>query len=214
MRLHFVVEGQTEETFVNNTLAFYLASLDIAADARCVMTSKNRAKIYRGGLKTYHKAQFDINQWCKQDIHGDSRFTTMFDYYALPNDFPGYEEAQKSPDVYDRIRVTEQAFREDIKDPRFIPYIQLHEFEALLSADAQKLELAFIDHDKQIEGLVRIALLHESPELINHKPTIAPSKRIISAIPEYQSRKSSAGPLVADKIGIAAMRSKCRHFSE
>ena len=214
MRLHFIVEGQTEETFVNNTLAPHLAGMNVIADARRVMTSKTKAKIYRGGVTNYHKAQFDITQWCKQDIHGDSRFTTMFDYYALPGDFPGYEEAQKLSDVYERIRTIEQALREDIGDYRFIPYIQLHEFEALLFADTQKLEWAFIDHDKQIEGLVKFALLHESPELTNHKPDTAPSKRIIAAIPEYGPRKASAGPLVADKIGISTMRAKCKHFND
>ena len=39
-----------------------------------------------------------------------------------------------------------------------------------------------------------------------------PSKRIIKCIPEYKGRKSSAGPLIADKIGLHLIRKRCTHF--
>ena len=214
MRLHIIVEGQTEETFVNETLAPHLAGLKIVTDARRVMTSRSRSKIHRGGTTTYHKARFDVTQWLKQESDAEQWFTTMFDYYALPNDFPGHQAAQKLSDPYKRVEAIEDAFGEDIDDYRFIPYIQLHEFEALLFTEIQQMEWAFIDHEPQIEALIRIAHAHENPEMINLKPETAPSKRIIKAIPEYGARKSAAGPLVANKIGIAKMRSKCPHFDE
>jgi Domain of unknown function (DUF4276) len=40
----------------------------------------------------------------------------------------------------------------------------------------------------------------------------APSKRIISVIPEYDGRKASAGPDIAEYIGVSAIRAKCPHF--
>jgi hypothetical protein len=214
MRLHIIAEGQTEETFVNNTLAIHLGHFNIQTDVRCVMTIKNGAQIHRGGLSKYDKVRFDVTQWIKQDQSPEVRFSTMFDFYALPIDFPGFQQAQKLSDAYDQVRAIENAFRDDIGDYRFIPYIQLHEFEALLFADIRQMEWAFIDQEKQIGKLVTIAQEFENPELINLHQETAPSKRIIAKIPEYTFRKASAGPIVADKIGIQTIRNRCQHFDE
>ena len=51
-----------------------------------------------------------------------------------------------------------------------------------------------------------------SPELIDDGEQSAPSKRIIHEIPEYEGMKASAGPLIAEKIGLETLRVKCRHF--
>lgn len=56
-------------------------------------------------------------------------FTTMFDLYALPDDFPGYEAAKAIGEPYARVAALETAFAEAINDSRFIPYIQLHELK-------------------------------------------------------------------------------------
>ena len=50
----------------------------------------------------------------------------MFDLYALPNDFPGYSEANCIEDRYDRVVSFEKAFFKAVGFERFIPYIQLH----------------------------------------------------------------------------------------
>ena len=96
---------------------------------------KRKAREYRGGLLGYERAKKDIRAWLKEDKHTECRFTTMFDLYALPDDFPGYAEAMSTSDPYDRVGILEQKMAEDIGDSRFIPYIQLHEFEALILAD-------------------------------------------------------------------------------
>jgi hypothetical protein len=138
----------------------------------------------------------------------------MLDLYALPNDFPGFTECHSIADPYDRIRSLELRFGEDICDNRFVPYIQLHEFEALLFSDIRQLELAFIDQLKGITRLGKLAERFSNPELINDRPQTAPSKRIIAEIPDYEHRKPSAGPLVAAKIGMDNMRAKCAHFRD
>ena len=94
-RLHFIVEGQTEETFVNLVLVPQLAVHSVWGKARCVMTSRRRGVKYRGGLDSYARARNDIVLWMKEDQNPDAFFTTMFDLYALPTDFPGYEEARR-----------------------------------------------------------------------------------------------------------------------
>jgi hypothetical protein len=133
----------------------------------------------------------------------------MFDLYALPNDFPGYAEALKVADPYGRIQVLEEAMARDIGDRRFIPYIQLHEFEALILADAQQLEWEYLEHEEPISELCTM-VGNGNPELINDGPTTAPSRRILSLIPEYD--KATAGVVVAGKIGLVTLRQRCRHF--
>lgn len=146
MRLHFIVEGQTEEAFINCVIAPHLSSHSVWGDTRCVMTSKKRKVVYRGGVISYAMVKNDITLWMKEDQNSDAAFTTMFDLYALPSDFPHYHEAQKITDVYKRVEMLEESISEDIRHPRFVPYIQLHEFEALILADAQKLDWEFFNN--------------------------------------------------------------------
>ena len=212
VRLHFIVEGQTEETFVNQTLRPHLERFAIWVKARCVETGHKGGVIYRGGIVSYQKARKDITLWMLEDQNPDARFTTMFDLYALPHDFPGYEKSARVIDPYERVRILEDSLLEDVSDPRFIPYIQLHEFEALLLADPQKLDSQFYEDSTGIQRLVQIANGFMSPELIDDGPDSAPSKRIAEEIPEYPRSKVSAGPITAERIGLHTLRTKCQHF--
>ena len=214
IRLHFIVEGQTEETFVNETLRPHLEKLSIWASARCVETSRKGGVKHRGGIRSYAKVKKDLDNWLKEDQNEDARFTTMFDLYALPTDFPGYGDAARISDPYHRVETLEDALRDDVSDCRFVPYIQLHEFEALLLADPQKLESQFYDHGREIQRLVDLTSGFDSPELINDGADTAPSKRITAEIPEYARAKASAGPIAAEKIGLPTLRLRCSHFGE
>ena len=217
LRLNFIVEGQTEERFVNTVLRDHFADQSIVAVAHCVTTRRERRAEhlrYRGGLTTYRHARDDIHRWVREDGGRDARFTTMFDLYKLPANFPGYAAAAKAPDPYVRVGILEAALSEAIGDRRFVPYIQLHEFEGLLFADPQKLDTQFPDRPSAIQQLVETARVVDSPELVDDGPTTAPSKRISAAIPEYESRKASAGPIVAAKIGLPVLQTQCRHFRE
>ena len=214
VRLNIIVEGQTEETFVNQTLKPHLSRFSIGVSARVVTTRQERGTKYRGGLSTYFKAKRDITLWTKQDRNADVRFTTMFDLYGLPTDFPGYKSAAADADPYQRVLALEDAFRKDISDRRFIPYIQLHEFEALILSDPRQLDSQFDNRADGIAKLETMATQFPSPEHINDNANTAPSKRIIREIPEYEGSKVSAGPIVAEKIGLSTLRSKCAHFAE
>ena len=169
---------------------------------------------YRGGLRHYARARRDVILWVKEDQDPNAFFTTMIDLYALPTDFPGYAEAKVQRDPYLRVKMLEQAFYDDVGDRRFLPYLQLHEFEALLLADAHKLDLGCPGRAAEARTLAEEAAADASPELINDGSETAPSKRIIRLIPEYDGLKTSAGPLVAQKIGLPLLRSKCPHFGE
>ena len=214
IRLNFIVEGQTEEAFVKQILEPHLAKLSVWANARCVMTSRKGGIKYRGGISKYAQVKNDINAWIKEDQNPDARFTTMIDLYGLPTDFPGYEDAQRKNDPYERVKSLENSLKKDISDSRFVPYFQLYEFEALLLSDPQKLDTQFFDRGAGIEKLIRIVSEFDSPELINDDSKTAPSKRIINEIPEYEKMKASAGPIVTGKIGLPSLRLKCMHFNQ
>ncbi|WRH65661.1 MAG: DUF4276 family protein [Planktothrix sp. GU0601_MAG3] len=214
IRLHIIAEGQTEEEFINTILTDHLGYFNISTDVHCMTTKRTRTVVHRGGLVSYEKAKKDIILWLKQDKHPEARFTTMFDLYALPNDFPEFEEAQKISDPYQKIKQLENALFEDINDSRFIPYIQLHEFEALILSDPIKLEERFPDYQSEVKQLVSLCQSFESPELINDGEQTAPSKRIIQAIPSYEGAKVSVAPLMAQKIGLETIRQKCPHFNQ
>jgi hypothetical protein len=213
IRLHVTAEGQTEQAFVKSVLAPHLAQFDVFADARCVLTSKDNraAKEYRGGMTNYIKAKNDIQQWIKEDKDPNSHFTTMFDLYALPDDFPCFKEAKKKPDPYQCVAILEGALLTDLESRRFTPYIQLHEFEALILVDPQHLDWEYLDHGTPIKNLIKM-VGQQNPELINDGPTTAPSKRILAEIPEYGKGRSAVS--VVSKIGLPKLREKCAHFDD
>lgn len=218
IRLNMIVEGQTEEHFVKNVLEEYLARFGIGVTARCVETSRDKkcGRIYRGGLLSYEKAKKDIIRWLREDKNSDARFTTMFDLYALPDDFPERQECIGISDPQERIARLEQAFDDDISDPRFLPYIQLHEFEALVLVDPQKLGLFYPEKTarSKIDRLSKLVKekFNGKPETINDGPETAPSKRIIKEFEDYNKVIVGAGTV--KEIGMERLLEKCPHFAQ
>lgn len=110
------------------------------------------------------------------------------------------------------VTALEKTFGDDIGDPRFVPHLQLHEYETMLFADPEAFRIAFSDCDRAIEELKKIADSVPTIEHIDDGPTTAPSKRIIDLLPAYRGSKTSAGPDIAVVIGLPVIRSKCPHF--
>ncbi len=220
IRVNVVAEGQSEMYFVQKMLSVYPFSImkNIEMYSRAVLTSKDQKTgyEYRGGLKDYKKPKRDIIQWLKESPN--TYVTTMFDLYRLPNEFPGYQEAMVQQNHYESVSILERELKKDIllelpniNPNRFIPYIQLHEFEALFFVELNKLKIFYLgegNHSKidqlihDVEGM--------NPELINHGANTAPSKRLKNTIPYA---KGDDAVLVLQEIGITAMLNTCQHFS-
>ena len=94
------------------------------------------------------------------------------------------------------------------RNQRLIPYLMLHEFEALLFSDPVELAAA-IPNRELVPQLVGVMNGLE-PEEINETPAAAPSKRILGVIPGY--RKALHGLTAAKRIGLGVLRRKCPHF--
>lgn len=215
--LNILCEGQTEEKFVKDILKPYLNGFGIVVKSRILITS--RKKNASGGLISYQHAKKDLELWQKEvgNKNGETHyFTTMFDLYALPNDFPGVDQSKEISDAYSRVVYLEKAFADDMNFSNFIPYIQLHEFEALLFCDIEKLLIEYPKCQKEILKLNEILSSYNgNPELINNSPQSAPSKRIIKAIEGkhlYSYNKPRSGSVVASAIGIDNIISRCEHF--
>ena len=103
IRLHFIVEGQTEEEFVNALLRDHLVHHGVLCDARCVLTSRQGYRQFKGGVSKYKQIRRDVRLWTMEDSGRDVRFTTMFDLYRLPADFPGLADAVAIPDAYRKM---------------------------------------------------------------------------------------------------------------
>ena len=211
-RLYLFAEGVTEETFADTLLKPHLAAHGVYLHHPVrIAHARKRGRIHRGGGRNYEPMKNDIRRLLSQEKDGDVFFTTMIDLYALPARFPRRDEAEGlRHDPRQRVGFLEQAFGEDINDRRFLPYIQLHEYEALLFSDPSGFRYFYGHHEAQLAALQAIAASHSSPELIDDGPHSAPSKRIEAQFPDYA--KPLMGPEIAAWIGLEAMRSKCPHF--
>jgi hypothetical protein len=214
-RLYLFAEGTTELTFADKVLKSHLANLEVYLHPPVLIAhARKKGRIHRGGGRKYVPMKNDIRRFLAQEKGRDVFFTTMIDLYAIHTDFPGLAEADKLRHVPDkRVQALENAFAIDIADDRFVPYIQLHEFEAYLFCDVTWFRYFYDHHEKQIAALQAIADAHATPELIDDGKHSAPSKRIIAELPDYEDAKSAIGPQVAELIGLEVIRSKCPHFS-
>lgn len=216
-RLLIHVEGETEETFVNEVLAphFYGKGFH-SVGARIVGNARLRTK--RGGIRGWDSVRQDILRHLRHDV---SAFATlMVDYYALPatgtRAWPGRAAAKLLP--FDRKAETiETALHADISAAmgggfprvRFVPHIVMHEFEGLLFSDCQAMANG-MGRPHLAGEFQAIRDGFESPEHINDSPITAPSKRIEGLLPGYQ--KPLLGTLAALEIGMPAMRANCPLF--
>jgi hypothetical protein len=224
IRLNFIVEGTTEEIFVRDVLREFFAEKNIFVSARRVETSRKQlrnvnyyrpgkqVRVYRGGVPSFEKVARDINRWLNEDP--GAYLTTMFDLYALPNDFPRFNKAMNRTDPYEKVKAIEEGFRKEINNYRFIPYIQLHEFEGLLFSNIEVIDDVMRPYQdrSQLDKLREIRSQFVTPEDINDGVETAPSKRLLNLYSSYN--KELFGSLIAKQIGIDIMRNECKHFND
>lgn len=212
-RLLVHVEGQTEETFVNELLGEYLMASGYHY-VRARLAGNPRKQ--RGGIRLWDGVKRDILAHLKEDRVAINAI--MVDYYALPQDWPGRKEAPGKNTSSAKAESVEASLLADIADAmgprfnpkRFVPLIVMHEFEALLFSDPDRFAQGIERRDLAMKFLA-IRQGFESPEDINDSVHTAPSKRIVELFPRYQ--KPLFGPLAAIEIGLPTIRKECPHFN-
>ena len=216
--LNFIVEGTTEEVFVNEILSKYLFNYGIVVSVRKIRTGWDNFnnKPAKGGLISYLKLKNDIKNWIISEKNRQMTwYTTMVDLYAFPKDnlSPFSLDIQGTSDPYQKISKLEDALKNDINHSSFIPYVQLHEFETFLLVAPERLMVMYPNEKRKIE-LLKKEIGNIPPELINESLHSAPSKRIIKYIPNYEFEKAQVGPLIAEDIGLERIRNSCPHFNQ
>jgi hypothetical protein len=211
-RLFIIVEGDTEQEFVKQSLAPHLNSFAVWTTPIEVQTKRDRVtgqKLARGGGHWKHWRK-DIRNVLRTSAT-DLRVTSLFDLYGLPEDFPQLEACNAEVDTLRRAVLLERAMGDDIQNSHFIPYIQRHEFEALVLSGLELLREQLVDADARA-GLekLRAELGSTPPEDVNDGKETAPSKRLLACVPGYN--KKTHGPQVTARVGIAGLKLRCPRF--
>lgn len=209
--LNMLVEGQTEEHFVKKIIKPHLENFQIETKVAIVKTRRDANKCHKGG-GNYQQIKKDIRLWLN---YKEAYLTTFFDYYGLPNDFPGIDKIKKSnSDPYQKVIHLQNAIADDIENPKqFIPYLQLHEFEGLLFSDVAIIDKQLTSNQSsKLKDLEKIIKQSQQPELINDSPETAPSKHLLKLYPGYE--KITHSIIIAQEIGLTSIRKKCSHFDQ
>ncbi len=205
--IKILVEGPTEVLFVNDVLRPNFFEKGIAVRPFLLQEG--------GGVPKYPRSQKQILNTIRADRY--CYCTTLVDFYELPKDWPGRRDADSRGTYLGKAAIVEEALLADICSQlgpsfnqfRFIPYFQMHEFEALLFADTSALAGGNARVSTQLKSILRS---FSSPEEINDNYDTCPSRRIKRHIENYV--KTVDGIVAAQKIGLDKMRQKCLHFNE
>ena len=209
-RFVFIVEGETEENFVNEILKPYFISKGIYNELQCF-----KIKHSGGGVSKYSHIKKDIlNTIYEKGVI----VTTMFDFYRLPSDFPNFKQLDNTKSHYEQVLFLEREMKSDIehsqknKFDNFIPYIQLHEFESLIFSSIGGIEAIYERTEIKYSNLKKIFDDYNNPEDINNGPNTAPSVRLKKLIPGYN--KNVMGVEIVKEIGMETLLQKCPKFNK
>jgi hypothetical protein len=207
-RIIMICEGPTEQAFAKTNLQIPFIRKNIHLQTPLIKAS-------RGGIVKWPtlKDQIDTHLKAEQDAY----VTTFIDYYGMyaKYQFPGWDAAHTIADKHARMHSLEQAMLQSIEPQlqhRFIPYLQLHEFEGLLFNDIDVIKSQIPNED--LIGLVELEQTfadYTNPEMINDNKTTAPSRRLERIIKGYN--KVVYGDILAEAIGLERIRAKSPRFN-
>ena len=203
-RLYIIVEGQTEQEFVKSMIAPYLCRFGIYSVTPILI---HTSKTGRGGFVNYEHLKNDANKLLRSQ-KDDAVISMFVDYFRIPNNMPNTEKWENIKNHLEQVIIMENCIAEDINDHRFIPYIQMHEFEALLFSSNKGFQTYFTEEESKKTH--RIIDTYNNLEDINTSPQGAPSKRLLAIKTNYD--KVVEGNLIALEIGISDIIAKCPRF--
>jgi hypothetical protein len=211
IRVHVICEGQTEEEFVRHVLSAALLERDVLLLPSCI------GKVgHKGGNVNLNRLAFDMRERLLKDRQ--CYCTTFIDYYGLPTDFPGKAGGRTLSAIKDKHNlVTEALLNWSIEHlgasatSRFLPYVQMYEFEGLLFSEPTQLARS-IGKPNLDADFLKIRSQFATPEWINDSPETAPSRRIQQLFEGYD--KPEHPLLAALDMGLAVIRQECVLFDD
>lgn len=208
-RVIIICEGETEKEFCNTILTPYFAKKDIFIQSPLIKKSM-------GGIAKWSELKKQITLHLTND--SKAFVTTLIDYYGLYSkyNFPSWNEAEKCPNKNERMEILENGMYESIDETvryRYIPYLQLHEFEGLLFNEMEIFHEQIPKNDLiGIDELTQTFTQFSNPEMINNNRETSPSHRLQRIIFGYN--KIVYGNILAEAIGLEKIRAKSPRFNE
>jgi len=212
-RVCVICEGQTEETFVSTVLAPRFYDLNLSLIGQTVATSVG----HKGGALNYARIKRDIERTLKQQ--DQPYVTTLVDLYQLATDFPDFNKAS-SLSLPEKLQCLTSAWHQDIiestgcQPEQFLPYIQAHEFEALLFSDVSAITAVDSHWENATTPLKAIKNIAKSPEYINNSADTKPTAHLKRLLSHPSYRKVRHGSIIMQKIGLNIMEQECQFFAE
>ncbi len=212
-RICVICEGQTEEMFVSSVLAPRFCDLNLFLEGQTVATSVG----HKGGALNYARIKGHIEKILKNQ--DQPCVTTLVDLYQLGTDFPDFNKAMNLP-LPKKLTCLTDAWHKDIiqstgcQPERFLPYIQAHEFEALLFSDVTAITETSEQWQKATKELQAIKDKAESPEYINNTAETKPTAHFKRLLPRPSYKKVRHGSIIMQKIGLNVIEQECHFFAE
>lgn len=193
INISIVCEGPTEVDFIKKKLnKEYFNPINISLKPIAINKTAHQqsleGNISVDRLVTFvKKAEFKI-------------VTTLVDFY-------GFKKTDKKTP-----HEIEEELEARVNQEFFIPYLQVHETEALWFSDKNAIAGAKNANDQQQRMLSDIIQQYPNPEDINDSRETAPSKRLEKIFTDY--KKIIDGNHIFDKISVETMKSKCPRFAK
>lgn len=207
MNLFIFLEGQSEEEFCKNILIPYFKNRNIYLKYAIVSTKRkyNGTKL-RGGITDYDKFTKDIKNVLNNESY--DLITTFIDFYGFLKIAPFKDEINES-DCYKRVTKTENLLSETIANARFLPYMNLHEYEIIYYID-ETITKGVLNSNFDRMKYRKVIQDYPNIEEINENPNNAPSKRLEKICPSYDKVFHSA--LISQSLQMGSILKKCQHF--
>ncbi len=213
-RVLILVEGPTERAVVEQVLAPHFGERSLSLHAKVLGKPG-----HKGGIRSFEAVRKEVSALLNQEPR--SLVSTFLDYYGLPAAWPGLGEA-RGKTAREKARLVEAAMLENARlafaEPdhlrRFLPYVQMHELEALLFSSPEVMASVFERADLASSFSEIVRQCRECEEIDDH-PETAPSRRIAWLFPSYRKGGSriAHAPIITRRIGLSAIRQACPHFN-
>ncbi|MEY8876401.1 MAG: DUF4276 family protein [Leptothrix sp. (in: b-proteobacteria)] len=186
-RLAISAEGATEREFVNRILAPHLRQHGWTAVVGVDLGGNVSLDKIRGVLPGL-LGSFD-------------QVSTLYDYYGF---------RRRGDLVVEALETQIGALPDPAQRHRLLPYVQLHEFEALLFAVPEQ-TCSWLDGTPPTVATMQAAVREKgSPEQVNDRVETSPSHRLKTLFPRFD--KKLHGPDIIELAGLPAVRAGCPRF--
>lgn len=203
-KVFVLVEGQSEELFVNEVLQPALPGLMLVPVIVATKRVASGGK-FKGGIGSFKQLADDLRRLLNDS--SAAAVTTLLDLYGVPMDFPGADSALRGRE---RAMHLEAELHQTLGSPaRLLPHFTVHEFETYLFVSPERSPTVFSEEQQRRLGAISKDYAGDV-ELINDGPTTHPSARIRAIVPGYD--KVVGGSIAILDIGLDRIMKACPHL--